>query len=61
MKNKTSTTTTNANETKLDVERKTVRTIPVQLQEISKTVAELDGDVKVYVDMLVRESDNESR
>jgi hypothetical protein len=61
MKNKTSTTTTNVNDTKLDEERITVRTIPAQLQEISKIVAQLEGDVKVYVDMLVRDSDNESR
>jgi hypothetical protein len=61
MKNKTSTTTTNVNDAKLDEERITVRTIPAQLQEISKIVAQLEGDVKVYVDMLVRDSDNESR
>nr|CAG4650774.1 EOG090X0205 [Simocephalus serrulatus]SVE94097.1 EOG090X0205 [Simocephalus serrulatus] len=38
-----------------------VRTIPAQLLEISNTVAQLDGDVRVYVEMLVSESDNEAR
>ena len=38
-----------------------VRTIPAQLLEISNTVAQLDGDVRVYVEMLVSESDIEAR
>lgn len=38
-----------------------VRTIPPQLLEISNTVAQLDGDVRVYVEMLVSESDIEAR
>nr|CAG4646849.1 EOG090X0205 [Megafenestra aurita]SVE92248.1 EOG090X0205 [Megafenestra aurita] len=38
-----------------------VRTIPAQLMEISNTVAQLDGDVRVYVEMLASESDNEAR
>ena len=38
-----------------------VRTIPPQLLEISNTVAQLDGDVRVYVEMLVSETDNEAR
>lgn len=36
-------------------------TIPPQLLEISKTVAQLDGDVRVYVEMLLSESDIEAR
>nr|SVE79976.1 EOG090X0205 [Daphnia magna] len=38
-----------------------VRTIPPQLLEISNTVAQLDGDVRVYVEMLISESDIEAR
>ena len=38
-----------------------LRTIPPQLLEISNTVAQLDGDVRVYVEMLVSESDIEAR
>ena len=61
MKNKTSTATTNSNDNKLDVERITVGTIPAQLQEISKVVTELEGELKDHVDILIRDSDNESR
>lgn len=38
-----------------------LRTIPPQLLEISNTVAQLDGDVRVYVEMLLSESDIEAR
>nr|CAG4636812.1 EOG090X0205 [Ceriodaphnia reticulata]SVE72794.1 EOG090X0205 [Ceriodaphnia reticulata] len=43
------------------VSASSVRTIPAQLLEISNTVAQLDGDVRVYVEMLVSESDIEAR
>lgn len=37
------------------------RPVPLQLLEIVNTVAELEGDVKLYVEMLISESDNEAR
>jgi len=37
------------------------RPIPPQLLEIVNTVAELEGDVRLYVEMLISESDNEAR
>lgn len=37
------------------------RSIPAQLIEVSKSVADLEGDVRVYVEMLLSESDNEAR
>nr|CAG4641495.1 EOG090X0205 [Eurycercus lamellatus] len=38
-----------------------LRPIPAQLVEISNSVAELEGDVRLYVEMLLSESDNEAR
>jgi len=37
------------------------RSIPPQLLEIVNTVAELEGDVRLYVEMLISETDNEAR
>lgn len=37
------------------------RHIPAQLLEVSGTVAQLEGDVRLYVEMLMSESDNEAR
>ena len=37
------------------------RPIPPQLLEIVSTVEELEGDVRLYVEMLISESDNEAR
>lgn len=46
---------------KMTTTNNAVRTIPPQLLEISSTVAQLDGDVRLYVEMLVSESDIEAR
>ena len=51
--------------TKIKMKGKSVggitRPIPPQLLEIVNTVAELEGDVRLYVEMLISESDNEAR
>ena len=39
----------------------TLRPIPAQLLEVSKSAADLEGDVRLYIEMLLAESDNEAR
>lgn len=43
------------------VQQQTQRPIPAQLLEVSEKAAQLEGDVRLYVEMLLSESDNEAR
>lgn len=43
------------------VVQQTQRPIPAQLLEVSDKAAQLEGDVRLYVEMLLSESDNEAR